>query len=77
MASQNAASHYPEEKVGQVNHVDEALLDSSKEVPGYDSEYSPEEQKKIIHRVDRRLISTCGKDHSCHEDRPAQSRPGI
>lgn len=42
------------------NHADESLSENSKEAPGYDEEYSPAEQSKIIHRVDRRLISTCG-----------------
>jgi hypothetical protein len=27
---------------------------------GYETEFSPEEQRKIIHRVDRRLVLTVG-----------------
>ncbi|KAK5103428.1 hypothetical protein LTS08_002843 [Lithohypha guttulata] len=48
------------DKVTEAKHVDEALSDNSKEALDYDPEYTPAEQKKIIHRVDMRLISTCG-----------------
>lgn len=48
------------EKIDSPNHADEALSEDSKEAPGYDSEYTPSEQSKIIHRIDRRLIGTCG-----------------
>lgn len=48
------------EQVDDSKHVDETLSDHSKEALGDDPEYSPAEQSKIIHKVDRRLISTCG-----------------
>jgi len=49
-----------EAKHGNATHVDEALSDNSKEALDYDPEYSLAEQRKIIHRVDRRLIATTG-----------------
>jgi len=60
MATPNTNPIYSGEKISHANHVDEALSDNSKEAPDYDIEYTPEEQRKIRHRVDRRLISTCG-----------------
>lgn len=48
------------QEVDNVNHVDESLSENSKEAPDYDPEYTPEQQSKIIHRIDRRLIGTCG-----------------
>lgn len=59
MATQNT-NLYSDEKIGQGNHIDEALSDHSKDAPDSDPEFTPEEQRKIRHRVDRRLISTCG-----------------
>lgn len=60
MATQTTNPVYTGEKIDHANHVDEALSDNSKEAPDYDVDYTPEEQRKIRHRVDRRLISTCG-----------------
>ncbi len=52
--------------VENVENVPEAeALEHAKESPGpvdvdVDEEYSYEEQRKIIHRVDRRLVLSCG-----------------
>jgi hypothetical protein len=35
-------------------------IDSSQDGSGYECEFSPREQKKIIHRIDRRLVVTVG-----------------
>lgn len=59
MSEQKPPPQYSQE-IDNVNHVDESLSENSKEAPDYDPEYTPAEQSKIIHRVDRRLISTCG-----------------
>lgn len=60
MATHTTNAAYADEKIGNANHIDESLSDKSKEAPDYDVEFTPEEQRKIRHRVDRRLISTCG-----------------
>lgn len=59
MSDQKAYTGYAEQAEDS-KHVDEGLSDHSKENLEEDPEYSPAEQSKIIHRVDRRLISTCG-----------------
>lgn len=59
MSDQKPHTAYTEQ-LDSDKHVDETLSDRSKEALGDDPEYSPAEQSKIIHRVDRRLISTCG-----------------
>lgn len=59
MSDQKAYTDFTEQvKAGE--HVDESLSGHSKEALEEDPEYSPTEQRKIIHKVDRRLISTCG-----------------
>jgi hypothetical protein len=35
-------------------------IDGSQDGSGYECEFSPKEQKKIIHRIDRRLVVTVG-----------------
>jgi hypothetical protein len=35
-------------------------VDGSQDGSGYECEFSPQEQKKIIHRIDRRLVVTVG-----------------
>lgn len=61
MATQGHAPEvYTNDKIADTKHIDEALSDSSKESPDYDPHFTPEEQRKIKHRIDRRLISTCG-----------------
>jgi hypothetical protein len=35
-------------------------IDGSQDDTGYECEFSPREQKKIIHRIDRRLVVTVG-----------------
>jgi len=39
---------------------DEVNIKSVDSQDGYVSEFSPAEQKAIIHRIDRRLVVTCG-----------------
>ena len=48
-----------DEKYGTAKHVDEAVPYSQESLDS-DPVYSIQEQRKIIHRVDRRLIATCG-----------------
>lgn len=59
MSDQKVHTDYAEQ-ADNSKHVDEALSNNSKEALEDDPEYSPAEQSKIIHKVDRRLISTCG-----------------
>lgn len=51
---------YTDDKIADANHVDETLSDRSKEDPDYDPDFTPEEQRKIKHRIDRRLIGVLG-----------------
>ena len=52
---------YKDEKEYSSNHVDEAMSpDRQRDTLDHDDEYTVEERRKIIHRVDRRLIITCG-----------------
>lgn len=51
MATKDATTHLDDKvNIDHVNHVDETLSDHSKESLDSDPEFSPEEQKKIIHR---------------------------
>lgn len=59
MSEHKAYADYSE-KTDNVHHADESFPEHPKEALGDDPEYSPKEQRKIIHRVDRRLILTCG-----------------
>lgn len=43
-----------------VSHVDEAVVESSQSDLSVDEEFTPQEQHKIIHRIDSRLVSVCG-----------------
>ncbi len=49
--------HNGDEKL-KASHIDEAA--SSKSALSDDEEYTVHEQRKIIHRIDRRLVLTCG-----------------
>jgi len=53
----------PEKDFGNVEH-DEVAITASKSSNHSDEEYlnafTPEEQRKIIHRIDRRLVTTVG-----------------
>ena len=49
-------SQADQEKDAGSDHMDEKLQEDLYE----DEEYSPSEAKKLIHRIDRRLIVTCG-----------------
>jgi hypothetical protein len=48
----------PSDEKLKASHVDEA--NSQKSALSDDTEFSPAEQRKIIHRIDRRLVLTCG-----------------
>ena len=50
---------HDEEKKG-VEHIDRLDTDASPIELDDEEEFSPEEQKRIIRRIDRRLIATCG-----------------
>ena len=50
---------YDEEKRG-VKHIDQIDTNAASVDLSDGGEFSPEEQKHIIQRVDRRLIVTCG-----------------
>ncbi|KAJ4507887.1 hypothetical protein HRR83_007577 [Exophiala dermatitidis] len=45
---------------GETAQLEQALSSRSEESIDEDPEFSPAEQRKIIHKVDRRLIVTCG-----------------
>lgn len=67
MASTESKSSSPplglkdEEKHGGATNVTETdYAGKVYDDPDHDDEYSPAEAKKLIHRVDRRLIVTCG-----------------
>ena len=51
------SDHSDAEKASSSSHVDDG---PSPRAIDDDEEYTPEEQRKIIHRIDRRLIATTG-----------------
>jgi hypothetical protein len=53
---------YDAEKTG-VNHIERTPSEESND--GHIAEFTPEEQKKIIHRIDRRLVTTLGLLYMC------------
>ena len=50
----------PEKKGYDSAHVKDGTSDSVSSDISNDEVYNPLEQKRIIHRVDRRLVTTCG-----------------
>lgn len=48
----------PSDEKLKASHLDEAHSQNS--VVSEDSEFTPAEQRKIIHKIDRRLVLTCG-----------------
>jgi hypothetical protein len=53
---------YDAEKTG-VNHIERTASEESNDA--HIAEFTPEEQKKIIHRIDRRLVTTLGLLYMC------------
>jgi hypothetical protein len=53
---------YDAEKTG-ANHIERTPSEESND--GHIAEFTPEEQKKIIHRIDRRLVTTLGLLYMC------------
>ena len=47
------------ESLGSAKHVDERGVDSSSDL-SQDEEFTVAEGRKIIHRIDRRLVTVCG-----------------
>ena len=53
---------YDAKKPGVI-HIERTTSEESNDA--HISEFTPEEQKKIIHRVDRRLVTTLGVLYMC------------
>jgi hypothetical protein len=61
MASYNPVTHHNETLDPEKRQVSlKENIDGSQDGSGYECEFSPREQKKIIHRIDRRLVVTVG-----------------
>jgi hypothetical protein len=61
-----ATTMHPERVPGDAkfnaNHIDDPIAEKGYQQSALsdDEEYTPLEQRKIVHRVDRRLVLTCG-----------------
>jgi len=53
---------YDAEKYGPV-HIERTTSEDSNDA--HIAEFTPQEQKKIIHRIDRRLVTTLGLLYMC------------
>lgn len=58
MASTKPVMHHDMLEKQHVSHNED--IDGSQDGSGYECEFSEREQKKIIHRIDRRLVVTVG-----------------
>ena len=58
MATSLDPERVPSDEKNEANHIDEKGYQQS--ALSDDEEYTLPEQRKIIHRVDRRLVVTCG-----------------
>lgn len=58
MATTLGAERVPSDEKFETNHIDEKGYQQS--AMSDDEEYTLPEQRKIIHRIDRRLVVTCG-----------------
>lgn len=56
------SSDLEEKKVG-VQHIERTISEESNDA--HIAEFTPEEQKKITHRIDRRLVTTLGVMYMC------------
>jgi hypothetical protein len=62
MAATMEHERVPSDGKFNASHIDDPIAEKGyqQSASSDDEEYSPLEQRKIVHRVDRRLVLTCG-----------------